>query len=79
MFIVLQQKSPREPNTIWREGTHEGKKGKSKNENTLLQRVKMGNCLANTPEALKSLQIREICYKFTCNGPIKTKYFLYKM
>ena len=44
MFIVLQQKTTREPNTIWREGTHEGKKGKSKNENNLLQRMKMGNC-----------------------------------
>ena len=43
------------------EGTHKGKKGEYKNANTPLQRVKMSNLLANTPEAPKSLQIHPGC------------------
>jgi hypothetical protein len=35
------EKTLREPNKIWHKGRHEGKKGKSKNANTPLQRVKM--------------------------------------
>ena len=70
------RKSMREPNKIWHEGTHEGKKGKSKNANTPLQSVKMANFWTNSPWLLDN---REICFTYTCNRPIKTKYFLYKV
>ena len=53
---------------IWRKGSREGKKGESKNANIPLQRVKM----ANSPWLLDN---HEICFKYTCNGPIKTRYF----
>jgi len=36
-----QKKTMREPNKIWREGTREGNKEKSKNADTALQRVNM--------------------------------------
>ena len=58
-------------------GTHEGKKDKSKNANTPLQRVKMANFfgkyLGGTKIVANShwlLDNREICFKYTCNGPI---------
>jgi len=46
---------------IWREGTHKSKKGKFKNANIMLQRVKMSNFWGNTLETPKSLQILPGC------------------
>jgi hypothetical protein len=65
------------------EGTHEGKKGEYKNANTPPAEGKNGKFIGKYPRGTKivanSLDNREICFKYTCNGPIKTKYFLYNV
>ena len=59
------------------------KKGEYKNANTPPAEGKNGKFIGKYPRGTKivanSLDNREICFKYTCNGPIKTKYFLYNV